>query len=89
MSELSIFSFLHENIVESVYENSIFSSYSRVGRPVLSSTELTGVEKNRGGGWKWLDITIIRGWNNRGVLGEIETVVFLRKHVALIYLCEQ
>ena len=50
-----------------------------------------GGENNRGGGLK-----MVRYDNNRGagiiaggVLGETEIVVFLGKHVSLIYLCEQ
>ena len=50
-----------------------------------------GSENNRGGGgWKWFNITVIGGWNNReGGLGEIENSRFLGKHVSFIYLCEQ
>ena len=49
-----------------------------------------GVRKiGGGGGWKWFDITIIRGVGiiGGGVLGEIENSSFLGKHVSVIYLC--
>ena len=43
-----------------------------------------------GGGWKWFEITIIRGVGIiRGLLGEIESSLFLGKHLSVIYLCEQ
>ena len=43
-----------------------------------------GVRIN-GGRWKWLDIIIIGGWNNRGmgILGNIENSRFPSEHVSL------
>ena len=44
-----------------------------------------------GGGWKWFDITIIGGVGmiGGGCFEKLKIVVFLGKHVSLIYLCEQ
>ena len=44
-----------------------------------------------GGGWKWLDITIIGrvGIIGGGRVGEIENSRFLSEQVSFTYLCEQ
>ena len=39
------------------------------------------------GGWKWLDLMIIGGWNNR-CLEKSKITVFLAKHASFIYLCK-